>query len=227
MPIDLRSRDALTDAALRRAFDSSGDCIKVLDLSGHLLVMNEGGAEKMCLRSADELLGQDWIGFWTGEDRALARQALEDAKAGLIGRCQGYLPTAHGHPKWWDSVVTSINGEDGVPGGLLVISRDITEIHELECALKVANARNDALIWATSEIVWRTDATQITGDGKGWSEFTGQSDESAAAGRMVGLCPPRRPGKRRSDPQQGRSATGLPMSTNTAFIITAANGDGW
>ena len=134
----------------------------------------------MCLESADELLGQNWIEFWTGDDQLQARQALEDAKAGLIGRCQGYLPTAHGHPKWWDSVVTPINGKDGVPGGLLVISRDITEVHDLECALKIATARNDALIWATSEIVWRTDATQTSGNGKGWSDFTGQDHDSAA-----------------------------------------------
>ena len=63
-------------------------------------------------------------------------------------------------------------------GGLLVISRDITEVHELECALKVANARNDALIWATSEIVGAQTPCRWPGTGR-----AGRSSQARATSR--------------------------------------------
>jgi hypothetical protein len=66
---------------------------------------------------------------WTrfGKERHLrAVDGIEDAKAGRPARFQGFCPTMKGAPKWWDVIISPVNGPDGRPEKLLVVSRDVT-----------------------------------------------------------------------------------------------------
>jgi len=123
-----------------RLIAGSEDCIKVLDLEGRLLSMNEGGMQALEICDLAPLLNSSWIDFWQGADREAARAAVAKARIGSTGRFTGYFATTvTKQPRWWDVLVSPIRDEEGKPERLLAISRDVTK-HKLdEEALHEAN----------------------------------------------------------------------------------------
>jgi PAS domain S-box-containing protein len=119
-----------------RLIESSEDCIKVLDLEGHLLSMNAGGMRTLEICDFTPLRNSQWIEFWQGEYAEAARAAIETARRGGVGRFRGYCPTMGGKPMWWDVVVNIIRDSEGRPEKLLVISRDVTEQFQSESRLR-------------------------------------------------------------------------------------------
>ena len=119
----------------RSILESSADCIKVLDLDGKLLSMNQPG---MCLMEVDDFApfrGMNWSEFWSEEDQELARAALDKARRGEAAHFRGFCRTAKGTPKWWDVMVSPILNAAGQPQRLVSVSRDITRFMEAERAL--------------------------------------------------------------------------------------------
>lgn len=111
-----------------RLIESSLDCIKVLDVDGRLLSINESGKAALEICDLAPLLGSCWIDFWQGEDRENARKAVTSARNGGIGRFIGYFATTQTKsPKWWDVLVSPILDANGKSKNLLVVSRDVTE----------------------------------------------------------------------------------------------------
>ena len=134
-----------------RLIESSNDCIKVLDLEGRLLSLNEGGMQALEICDLGPLVNTPWIDFWEGEDREAARTAVEAARSGATGHFIGYFATAvTKRPKWWDVVVSPIHGPKGEPDLLVAVSRDITEHRKNEQALREAHMQV-----ARSEERWR------------------------------------------------------------------------
>jgi PAS domain S-box-containing protein len=120
-----------------RLIESSRDCIKVLDLQGHLLSINAHGMTALEICDFGPLLGSPWVEFWDGKDREHAKAALEQARQGQVGRFTGYFPTVQMKtPKWWDVSVTAILDKDGQPEKLLAVSRDVTELKQTEQLLR-------------------------------------------------------------------------------------------
>ena len=120
-----------------RLIESSRDCIKVLDLQGHLLSINAHGMTALEIRDFGPLIGSPWVEFWDGKDRERAKAALEQARQGQVGRFTGYFPTMQMNtPKWWDVSVTAILDKDGQPEKLLAVSRDVTELKQTEQLLR-------------------------------------------------------------------------------------------
>lgn len=111
---------------LRSILASSADCIKVLDLHGNLIFMTDSGQEIMEVGDFNAIKGCPWPEFWKGEGQAMAKAAVETAKAGGTGRFQGPAETFAGTRKYWDVQVTPIYGASGAPEKLLSVSRDIT-----------------------------------------------------------------------------------------------------
>ena len=120
-----------------RLIESSRDCIKILDLKGHLLSINAHGMTALEICNFGPLLGSPWVEFWDGNDREHAKAALEQARQGQVGRFTGYFPTMQMNtPKWWDVSVTAILDKDGQPEKLLAVSRDVTELIQTEQLLR-------------------------------------------------------------------------------------------
>lgn len=128
-------------AFIQRILESNQDCIKVLDLKGHLLYMNNGGQDLM---EIDDFNGQVrsalWFSFWSSEVRSLAEAAFEEALSGGIGRFEGFCATAKGTPKWWEVVVSPIRGDSGEVVEVLSVSRDITQRKRAQQELRERNA---------------------------------------------------------------------------------------
>src|SRR3974377_1993973 len=112
------SAGALTATAdfKARLIEDSEDCIKVLDLEGRLLSMNAGGMKLLEICDLGPLIGSSWIDFWDGEDRKAARNAVDAARQGGVGRFVGFFPTTRTKtPKWFDVSVSPILGAQGEP----------------------------------------------------------------------------------------------------------------
>jgi formate hydrogenlyase transcriptional activator len=120
-----------------RLIESSRDCIKVLDLKGHLLSINAHGMRALEICDVGPLIGSPWVEFWEGQDQEHAKAALEEARRGAVGRFTGYFQTVQTNtPTWWDVSVTAILDKDGMPEQLLAVSRDITDLKHAEQALQ-------------------------------------------------------------------------------------------
>ena len=146
--MDITARKQAEEAMLKseelktRIIASSHDCIKVLDIGGRLLSMNEGGMEALEICDLGSFVNSSWIDFWDGDDHEAARAAVEVASKGGTGRFIGYFATRiTKQPKWWDVVVSPIRGPKGKPEQLVAVSRDITEQRQNEEALREANTR--------------------------------------------------------------------------------------
>lgn len=145
------------EAFNRQILESSPDCVKVLDLEGRLLYMNQGGQRLLNICDFQACLNAKWIEFWTGDDRQLAQQALLTARSGGLGKFQGYCPTMSGIPKWWEVIVTPIWDASGRVERLLSISRDITDRKRSKAELQVTEQRLQAMIDNTSAAIFIKD----------------------------------------------------------------------
>src|SRR6187549_2537861 len=136
MPSDRRltiTADGVEDAlphaeAVNRQFvESTGDCVKILDLEGRILYINQAGLRMLDLPDAAGLLNQPIASFFEGETRRAAESTVAAARRGGQGSFQYVMPTSTGAAKWWDAMVTPITDRDGTIVQLLAISRDITQ----------------------------------------------------------------------------------------------------
>ena len=143
-----------------RLIACSRDCIKILDLEGRLLFMNEGGMQVLEICDVGPFLDAPWVEFWEGADREAAQAAIRTAKDGGIGRFVGYFePRISRQPRWWDVVVSPIYDASGKPERLLALSRDVTEHRKNETALCEALQFNREIIEGAAEgiIVYDSD----------------------------------------------------------------------
>ena len=129
-----RQAEQHTAEFLRRLIESSHDCIKVLDLEGRLLSMNEGGRRLLEMDSVEPYIGTPWVDLWRGGHAERAAEAVAAARRGEVARFEGFSPTVRGTPRWWETVLAPINGADGRPERLLAVSRDVTGRVEAERA---------------------------------------------------------------------------------------------
>jgi diguanylate cyclase (GGDEF)-like protein/PAS domain S-box-containing protein len=84
-----------------------------------------------------------------------------------------------GRVRWIRSQGRVLCAPDGTPVRRIGTFQDVTDQQETREALKLAMRRQEALIAATSEIVWQASADQSDGGGTGWAEFTGQPEDDA------------------------------------------------
>jgi PAS domain S-box-containing protein len=116
----------------RSIFESSPDCVKVIDLDGRLVTMNGPG---MCLMEIDDFEPfrlKPWVELWPAASRGDVLAAIEAALAGGTGQFVAFCPTAKGTPKWWDVLVAPVRDSTDRPVRLVSISRDITERMQAE-----------------------------------------------------------------------------------------------
>lgn len=159
---------------LKDILEISTDSVKLLDHEARLLFMSAGGQRSFEIEDIGPWLGQSWLDFAQGEDRAAAEFAFAEARAGRVARFRGFCPTAKGWPKWWDVASGPLRGLGVSRGQILVICRDVTAQVELERDLHRTVERYKALIDASATIVWRAEPDGSLVESSGWEAYTGQ-----------------------------------------------------
>ncbi len=124
----------------QKACALSRDCIKLLDLNGRIITINDGGLRALQFLSPDQVIGQEWFDLWPERSRDKLRKATENVKAGNVECFTDFCPTATGEPRWWFVSVGPILDDSGEIRRLMVVSRDVTDRIELEGAFKAINA---------------------------------------------------------------------------------------
>ena len=132
-----RAEEALraSEEQMRQILSSTRDCIKVLDLYGNLISMNEEGQTRLGIENFSDVKGSSWLNFWNGDVRSAASLALKEALSGGAGAFEGNYTTPKDEEIWWDVTVTPIRDADGNISQLLAVSRDITQKKQTEQAL--------------------------------------------------------------------------------------------
>ena len=81
-----------------------------------------------------------------------------------------------GEVRWLDSHGRFIYSETGDPLRLTGVSTDVTEQQRADDRVRERDARFQALIAATGQIIWtNTREGRMTGEQPGWRAFTGQA----------------------------------------------------
>jgi PAS domain S-box-containing protein len=194
-------------------FDASPDCVKLLDLDGRLLAMNENGRCAMEIEDFNSLCGKPWVTFWPEENHQAVHDALDAARAGRIGHFNAFCPTAKGIPKWWDVKVTPLANRQGKVRNLLSVSHDVTALHQANKELRVNEERFRLLISATSAIVWTASPSgEFKGEQPSWSAFTGQSADALRGWGWLDAIYP-------NDRENTMAAWDRAVSSNTSYEV--------
>ena len=114
------------EAFNRSIVQSSPDCIKVLDLQGNLLSM-QNAQKTLGIEDVTPYLNKPWLDFWHGNDRVAAQAAFAAATAGGTGNFVGFYRTTLGETQWWDVVISPIRDGQQRPLRVLAVSRDVTK----------------------------------------------------------------------------------------------------
>ena len=172
-------------------FESSPDCVKIIDLDGSVLAMNRNGLCSMEIDDVGAVRGAPWLSLWEGAALTAVTTALAQARAGGTGHFSAYCPTAKGKPRWWDVMVTPVRDAQGEVVQLLAVSRDVTEIHRARETAEASAARFRSVVKAVSAIVWVTPPSgYFESEQPEWSAFTGQAfDQLKGSGWLDAVHP--------------------------------------
>ncbi|TWD85784.1 diguanylate cyclase/phosphodiesterase with PAS/PAC sensor(s) [Variovorax beijingensis] len=125
-----------SEASIRSIFDSSPDCISMLDLSGKTLLMNRS-ARRMIGLDVSQLADREALERIFPEGRLRKLSAMFDVvRAGGTSRLEVDAVDAQGVHRWLDVIAAPVLDASGVPSRMVSIWRDITEAKA---------ARNDAV----------------------------------------------------------------------------------
>ncbi|MBD1834463.1 PAS domain S-box protein [Cyanobacteria bacterium FACHB-472] len=196
-----QSSQGITETALRQSqefnqqlLDSSDDCIKVFDLEGRILFMNQGGQVLLGIQDITLFLNTSWVEFWQGAAQQAAIEAIVKARDGEVCTFQGSVLTLNSELKWWDNKISPIRGADGQVERLLCISRDITKRRQAEEAWRESEAKYRTLFESIDE-GFCTVEVLFDADGKPFDHRILQANP--AFKRQTGLSNPE--GKRASE----------------------------
>lgn len=143
----LESRqDTLDEVVDLELYESSPDCIKILRPDGTIKTLNAGGQIALELDYPGQLDGLNWPSLWPGSEQSRVVQALARARAGQRSQFLAFCPTLKKTPRWWDVVVTPMAGASQALAGLLVVSRDVTELVLAKEELARVNAQKDTFL---------------------------------------------------------------------------------
>lgn len=127
-------------------FQSSFDCIKIIDLDGRLVLMNPGAIEALELGHLEQLYGKEWVSLWPDESKDLVVTAMARGKAGQRADFTAFGPTVQGSARWWHVVLSPIHDAQGKVERIMAVSRDVSEVHLAREALRDADRRKDEFL---------------------------------------------------------------------------------
>lgn len=116
-----------SEAFIRSIFESSPDCVRLLDLDGEPLLMNGAGREMFGLSDNADLRGQRGDRLMDSSDAAKAEAAFAQVRSGKTSRFEAAITTFDKKSLCVDVIAAPVFGKDGKPVRILTIWRDITD----------------------------------------------------------------------------------------------------
>lgn len=150
-----------------RMLEASADCMKVIDLDGKVVALNNAGRLLFAFEQPETFTSRPWRDMWPDVSRAKVDAAIADAKSGKIARFAAFRPTLELTPKWWDVVLSPVHDDSGQVVSLLSVSREVTLQAEAE-------SRFRALADNMAQLAWMADsAGNIFWFNRRWFDYTG------------------------------------------------------
>ncbi len=128
--------------AYENMLDVSVDCIKVVDVDGHVQHMNLSGRKALGVPLDEKTFGMKWLDLLPIEVRGRGRKALRQAVNGESARFAGKSVGA-GITQYWDNILTPIVDENGTTRSILCVSRDVTSLKIAENKLRQSSELDD------------------------------------------------------------------------------------
>ena len=117
---------------LSSVLQATPDCIKVIDLSGRLEYVSEGGRVGLHISADVNLRGTPWSDLWADSEKPEIAKAIKLAQDGQASSFQAYATTFAGDRRYWDVRVTPMLDAAGKPERILAVSRDLTYLKRIE-----------------------------------------------------------------------------------------------
>jgi PAS domain S-box-containing protein len=175
--LEAQRRSAAVAAEHAAVLEAMRDLIFVIDADGRHLKVASGAHDRL-VAPPDDVVGRTLHDLFPAAlaDRllALVRRALAE---GHLEETEYTLRIGE-RDRWFAASISPLDADR-----VVWVARDITLRREAEEALRQSEARLRALVTATAQIVWSTDADgRALVPSKAWRAFTGQRDEE-----MLGL----------------------------------------
>lgn len=116
-----------SEASVRGIFDSSPDCIRMLDLDGNPLLMNKAGRAIWGVNASDPVEDQTWDRIVSDSDKPKLLAALETVRTGGEARLELDVIDSQGNHRCMDVIAAPVRGAADIPTRMISIWRDITE----------------------------------------------------------------------------------------------------
>lgn len=152
----LRTSEAslkLSQSYLRAIFDSSPDCIKVVDKDCRLIDMNQAGIRALEVDSLEQIRGMDICECIAPEDREPYRRAVQTACAGGRSTAEFQMISAQGTRRWMEQHAVGLACPQGStsPEQMVSVTQDVTERMQIQAALKQSEQHYRKLFETMSE----------------------------------------------------------------------------
>ncbi len=126
-----------SEALVRTVFEAEPQCVKVLDASGRVLLMNSAGLAMLEADSPEQVIGQVASAMVAPEHREAFDALNQRVLAGDGGTGQFEIIGLQGHRRWVEVVAAPMRSDSGDITSIVAVTTDITDRRKSEDWLRL------------------------------------------------------------------------------------------
>lgn len=134
-----------SEALIRSVFESTPDCIRLLDLNGHPLLINRAGRQLFGIDENTKLEDVRWRDLVSESDVTNAEAVHTEVREGRTVRLETPIHDRSGVTRYMDVIAAPVFGKSGRPIRMLAIWRDITEARRTKDEAELARLEAERL----------------------------------------------------------------------------------
>jgi len=135
-----------SERLLQAVFDAEPECVKLLDESANLILMNRAGLDMLEADSLDQIKGQCVCPLVTSEYRQPFLELTKRIFRGESGTLLFEMVGMKGRRLWLETHAVPLRNGRGETTAMLCVTRDVTEAKRTEEALRSSEARFRTII---------------------------------------------------------------------------------